>query len=292
MGSVQFFRKQLPLKLSGCLSLLSEYASEAKFKVDSEMEQCFNTIREGLINLGTTKPSSDSINILFSDASLNFYGGVLVNVAQENIFDTKLKFEIQISTEKWDPSLFVIKNEWGRNLKVIGSNQSIFPLIHEFLEKIEVVNVGFSEFTREILRRVFLSGREFEKSVPIECPDKKRHFFSRIFQAYIGTKPIRDLFSTEELSILEHYLLYEIVRYCNRQIIFIEKENFFYFGEPKFRSPILIGKGVSSKYVLLSSEKPFLTFPPSLTKYFENLPVPTILKLLKNRSNRTQKILS
>ena len=282
LGSLQYFRRTLPLRVGGCVSILNEYCSDKKFVKDERLKQTFEAVKEGLLELSTYKPTMNSINIVFSDASANFYGGILVNVQYGQLFDKKHCFEMKTIDLEWRQREYETEQGWINELQPIDFDKSIIRLLFRLFETLDVAESDFSNFTKNLLRSVFHNGREYDSYLPYEEVKERQDFFSRVFQTAVTTLPAKKLLNELELEYLEHFLLLECVKLSKRQIIFIvtEGRGYFFLGIPQVKSPILITKSKEG-YCLLKSEKEYLSFPATLTKYHEHIPIPALMKIIE-----------
>ena len=86
-GSLQYIRHLLPIKSGGLLTLLNDYASENKFKKDENFSNIFTELIGSLHDLSVQLPFQDSTLLLFSDSSAHSYGGVLLSVNNQVLYN-------------------------------------------------------------------------------------------------------------------------------------------------------------------------------------------------------------
>ena len=77
----------ITFKTRGILMLMNEYASEKRFEPNKHFSNLFKELINSLENLSVQLPFQDTTLVLFSDSSGSSYGGILLSINNEALYN-------------------------------------------------------------------------------------------------------------------------------------------------------------------------------------------------------------
>ena len=290
LGSLQYFRRLLPLKAGSLISIMSNYASEGKFKRDKVFDDTFEEIQKSLYNVSTFLPFPEQTCVCFSDASGKYFGGVLFSVNNRAIMNDlkgSIIDENKVERSKVSDTVnSILKDhpiDWINELTPISSSHSLIKIFCQYANIIDTIVWEPDVLKKKIEEEIFHLGSELknmigfsEKLSPIEIENKQKEFFNNIQEANFEKS-----LSKEMQDTLETFYFKSFTKIFKRDIILINKTGFCRIGQLNYRSPlILFFNKEDNLYSSFTSAKKYLDFTESLKKSVEHFSAEEISKQL------------